>query len=267
MSGLSETLAPVSSIFGAGLSKIGQYKFIIYGLIGLALIFGVIYMIIQFKKKKNQWTHKIKVSRKLQDGRITKEVIHLARRFPKQKGVEMFELEKPLLGVYLIPQPGAYTDPNTFSIVLDEENRIYLNKGVKFNVATQSMEISLVHAGIDVAMSDMKEKWQEAHQVNKKITTMELIAAGLKALLIISVLILAIVGLGEWGDSQTARATQETQKAVAMENLAEAIETMQTTVNTQQLQLVPMLKALYGTDNIAGKIKDYCVEGEDEIVE
>lgn len=267
MSGLSDTIAPATNILSDGFASIGQYKILIYAMIGLAVIAGIVYMLYMFKKKKNQWTHKFKVKRILQNGVVTPEITHLARRFPKQQGVEVFELEKPLLGSYLIPAPGEYTDVNVFSIILDADNRIWQDKGTTFNKDTQSMELSAVHAGIDVEMHTMKERWQEAHSTNKKITAMEMIAAGLKAIMIIAILIMGIVGMGEWGDSQTARATMATAEATAMENLAKAVETMETTVNTQQLQLIPMLKALYGTDNIAGKIKDYCVEEEDEILE
>lgn len=255
---IKDQVDTVSNVFGSSLSTIGQYKWVLIGVVILAIVIAIIYVIVQFRKKKTQWTHKFKVKRILQNGTITPEIIHLARRFPRQQGVDVFELEKPLLGSYLIPAPGEYVDINTFSIILDSNNRIWNDKGIKFNKDTQSKELSMIHAGIDVEMNSMKERWQEAHQSNKKITTAELIKAGLKALGIVAIVILGILAISEWGDSQTARADMETQKAVAMQNLAEAVKTMETTVNTQQLQIVPMLKALYDTDNIAGKIQNYC---------
>ena len=254
----------VGNMFGGGLSTIGQYKWILIGVVVLALIIGIIYMFVQFRKKKTQWTHTFKVSRVLQDGTITPEILHKARRFPKQQGVDVFELEKQLLGSYLIPAPGAYTALNTFSIVLDSDNRVWNNLGTKFNKETQSKELSMVHAGIDVEMHAMKEKWQQAHQADKKITTAELIKAGLKVIGIVAVVILGIMAISEWGDTQTERASMESSKAAAMASINDAVILMEKTINTQQLQLVPMLKALYETDNIAGQIKNYCVVSEEE---
>jgi len=49
-----------------------------------------------------------------------------------------------------------------------------------------------------------------------------------------------------------------------MEKLGEALESMQGVVNTQQLQITPMLQALYGTQHISEEINRYKVPIEDE---
>ena len=264
MGTIGDALSPAMNVFGNSASSIGQMKYLLILAVVVAVIIGIGAFVREVKNKKKQWTHKIKVTRKLLDGSFTKEVIHNCRRFPLQQGVEVFELEKPILGSYLIPQPSKYVDVNTFSIILDEHNRIWSNNGMKFNKDTQSLEVSAVHAGIDVEMHTMKERWQQAHTINKKITTAELIKAGLKAMMIIAITIISIIAIGEWGDSQQARAEKAVQEALAMENLNHALETMEKTVNTQQLQLVPMLRAMYETDNIAPYIQKYCENTEEE---
>lgn len=250
----------ILELIGTGLGsilKFGIVSYIFIGLIILTSIIGLIYFLHKWRKKKRQWTHTIKVRRELQDGSLTPEIIHKARRFPLQLGVEMFELEKAILGSFLIPQPGEYTGINEFSIVLDPNNRIYVNKGYKFNKDKQSIEVSGVHAEIDVAMSNMKEKWQKAHRVDEKLTTAQLITAGLKALGIVAIVILGIMGLKEWGQSQQYKAEAERMQAQAMHDLSEAMKTIDGTVNTQQLMIIPMLKAMYQTDNIAEVISRY----------
>lgn len=253
----------ISGVIGE-LFSFGIVTWVLIGLMIFAFIFGTIFVIHKHRKKKKQWTHKIKVSRLLRDGSLTQEIIHKARRFPVEKGVEVFELEKPIIGSYLMPQPGGYTGINEFSIVLDENNRIYLNKGYKFDKDKQSVNVSVVHAGIDVGMANMKEKWQQAHQIAKRITTAELIKAGLMALAIVALTIVLIMGLKEWGTAQQYHAQSDQAQAAAMKSINEAVQTIDKVVNTQQLEIVPMLKALYGTDNIAAEINKYRVGVDNE---
>lgn len=247
----------VSSLFGNMLNAFSRYWWIIAIIGGFAIFIGVAYWLSIFKKKKKQWTHKFLVRRLLQNGQLTSEVVHKARRFPLNKGVEMFELEKSILGCYLIPQPSGYTGVNEFSIVLDSNNRIYANKGYYFNKDNQSTSVSAVHAGIDVMMSNMKEKWQKAHKVEERITTAELIKAGIKIALIIAVVVILIVALQEWGKAQEFKSQSNKAQAEAMIHINEAVQTMEKVVNTQQLQIIPMLEALYGKENIAEEINKY----------
>lgn len=233
---------------------------------GVAIIVGIAYFISKVGKKKTQWTHKFLVRRLLQNGTLTPEVVHNARRFPLEKGVEMFELQNPILGSYIIPQPGEYIGINEFSIILDSYNRIYLNKGFRFNKDKQSIDVSAVHAGIDVEFANQKDKWQQAHKVEKRITTAELIKAGLKIIGIIAIVIIAITALKQWGKTQEFRAQSEQAQAEAMKHINEAVQTMEKVVNTQQLQIIPMLKALYGKENIEEEINKYRLENIGETV-
>lgn len=252
-------------MFTSMINALAKYWWIIAIIAGMGIFIGIAYWLSRVKKKKTQWTHKIKVRRQLQNGDLTPEVIHLARRFPLEKGVEMFELQKAILGSYLMPQPGEYTGINEFSIILDPYNRIYLNKGYKFNKDKQSIEVSAVHAGIDVEMANMKDKWQQAHKVEKRITTAELIRAGLKLIGIIAIVIIAIVALRQWGEAQQYKAQSDQAQADAMRHINEAVQTMEKVVNTQQLQIIPMLEALYGKENIADEINKYRAENAEVI--
>lgn len=249
------------------LNAIAKYWWVVAIIGGLAIFIGIAYWLTRAKKKKIQWTHKFIVRRLLQNGTLTPEIIHNARRFPLEKGVEMFELQKPILGSYIIPQPGEYTGVNEFSIVLDSYNRIYLNKGFRFNKDKQSMDVSCVHAGIDVEFANQKDKWQQAHKVEKRITTAELIKAGLKIIGIIAIVIIAIAGLKQWGEAQQYKAQSDQAQAEAMKSINEAVQTMEKVVNTQQLQIIPMLEALYGKGNIADEINKYRVENIEDIAQ
>lgn len=260
---LGEIAGKGGELIGGSISRLAKLKWVFLGIIILASIISFVWWLKKARDKKAQWTHKFRVRRLLQDGTVTPEVIHLARRFPLEKGVEIFELEKPILGSYLIPQPGEYIGINEFSIILDSYNRIWNNKGARFIKGTESLDVSAVHAGIDVQMANMKDKWQQAHKVNKKITNAELIKAGLKALGVIAIVILGVVAIQQWGDAQAAKAEVATQEALAMQHINEAVQTIEKVVNTQQLQIVPMLQALYGKEDISAEINKYRVLQED----
>ena len=247
----------LGQLFSGGLTVLARLKWIFIIILVVVAFVAIALFLNRARRKKTQWTHKVKIRRVLQNGTMTPEITHNARRFPLEKGVEMFELDKPILGSYLIPQPGEYTGNNEFSIILDSNNRIWVNKGFKFNRDSQSLEVSAVHAGIDVEMSNMKSKWQEAHKVQKKVTTLELLKYGLATLGIIAVVIIAIVALQQWGDAWQAKKEVAAQETLAMEHISNAVESMETIVNTQQLQIVPMLKALYGTNDITSVIQKY----------
>jgi len=254
---LNEAGGQIGSVLGGGLASLGQYKIFFYILLALFVIGIGLYIFTLIKKKKGQWTHEFEVQRILQNGQLTTPVIHKARRFQLDTGTENFELEKPILGNYIICRVGDYVGVNTMSIVIGQDNRIYTKKEVSWNADKSSEEISIVHAGVDVAWADLKAKYQHAHKNAKKITAAELIKAGLMGLLIIGAVVVLIVALGQWSEVHEQKTKQAEQNAIAMANLGEALETMQKVVNTQQLQITPMLQALYGKDNIAGEIEKY----------
>lgn len=244
-------------VLGGGLASLGKYKIFFFIILGLIIIGTGLYIYSLFSKKKKQWTHKIEVQRILPNGKLTEKEIKKARRFSINNGTENFELEKPILGNYIIPRVGDYIDNNTLGLVLDKDNRIYKKEDITWNKDKSCEEISLVHAGVDVTWNDLKEKYQHAHKNTKKITTRELIKAGITALLIIASVIVLIVALGNWSEVHKYKIEEASQQAKAMEQLNEALSVMEGVVATQQHQITPIIKAMYDTDNIADIINEY----------
>lgn len=255
---MSKIFDSAGSVLGNGASKLGQYKIVLFVILGLAILFGIGWFLSVALKKKNQWTHTIEVQRLFNDGSLSKASIHRARRFVPEKGVELFELEKPILGSYLLPQPGAYTSLNTFSIVLDEHNRIYTKKKTTYSKDKESEEVSIVHAGIDIQTQQMKDKWQAAHKQTKKLDTLALIKEGVKIIFIIAMVIIGVTAIQEWGDNQQIKAQAEADLASAMKFFMESQDKNIEFVNALQLQITPMLNALYGKENVAGEVRKYC---------
>ena len=114
--GIVSELEPATSIFKGGFSNLTSYSYFLIPLIVIVAGFLGIWVYKTYKRKNTQWTHTLRVRRVLGlNGELSNPVIHRMRRFPLIKKAEIFELEKPLLGGYLIPELDEYSGLNEFS--------------------------------------------------------------------------------------------------------------------------------------------------------
>src|SRR6056297_1619465 len=128
--GLGETLKPAGDIISFSGSNVAIF-FIV--LIVIAIIGGVIYFFSLNKKKKKQWTHNLIVRRELPNGQLSKKIVHKMARFPKIKGVDIFQLEKPFMGSWLFPEIQEYSNLNEFEIIVAKNNEVYFKNSEKFD--------------------------------------------------------------------------------------------------------------------------------------
>ena len=248
--GVMESLAPVTGIFSSGVSNLSSKVWILIPVVIISLFGFAIFMLKMLKGKKDQWTHQLKVRRVLQNGLMSEPIYHKMRRFPLIKKAEVFELEKPLLGGYLIPELDEYSGNNEFSIILDKNNRIYTNTGEYFDANKSSVNVSARHAEIDIQRANLKADFQNINKVSDRIQWATIAKYAFLGIMMIVIMIVSISAIGEWGDAKKAEAEQAQAMAQAMNNLATAMETVEATVNTQKLEILPMLKEIYNTKNI-----------------
>jgi len=253
---ISEVLAPAGNMIGGGFSGIVKYSWVLLPVVALISVALVVYLIKLRKKKKTQWTHKLKVRRVLDKDtkRLSPYIILNMRRFPLIKNAEVFELEKPLLGGYLLPELDEYSGENEYSIILDTNNRIYTDKGSYFNPDSSYVNVSAKHSEIDIQLSDLKSDWQNINKVSKRIEWATIAKYALIFTALIVGMVIVLVGLSKWGDAQQYNAEKELAEATAMESLAEAMYVVQATVNTQKLEILPMMKEIYKNQNLQGII-------------
>jgi len=251
---ISEVLAPAGKMVGGGFASMLKYTWVLLPIVAIVAITLGIWIYKLSKKKKTQWTHKLKVRRVLQNSLLSEPVYINMRRFPLIKKAEVFELETPLLGGYLLPELDQYTGDNEFSIILDRNNRIYTNQGEYFNPAKNSVNVSAKHSEIDIERSNLKADFQNINKVSKRIEWATIAKYAFMFTALVVAMVIIIVGLSKWGDAQQYRADEELAKASAMENLAEAMYVIQATVNTQKLEILPMMKDIYKNQNIQGII-------------
>jgi len=251
--GLTDGLAPAGEVLGGGFANLASYAWILIPLVILIAIGLGAFIWHKKKQKDTQWTHTLKVRRVMPDGRVSDPIIHRMRRFPLIKKAEVFELEKPLLGGYLLPELEEYTGHNEFSIILDRNNRIYTNKGEFFDPDKSSVYVSAKHAEIDVQRQNLKANFQNVNKISKRLEWSTIAKYAMISVAIIAITIIAIVGLQRWGEAQSFKAQEAQATAMAMEELNKALDTIEGSKNTDIL-ILQKLKELYGTNNIQGAI-------------
>jgi uncharacterized protein YbjQ (UPF0145 family) len=256
--GIGEELQPAIGIFSGGFANLASYAWVLIPLLVLVAVAVGFFVYSKIKDKEKQWTHTLKVRRVLQNGLLTDAVIHRMRRFPLIKKAEVFELEKPLLGGYLLPELDEYSGHNEFSIILDKNNRIYTNKGEFFNPGESNVYVSAKHSEIDIQRQNLKANFQNVNKVNKRVEWSEIAKYAMVSIAIIAITLIAIVSLQKWGESQEFQSSKAQAEAKAMEELNKALESIEANSNVNLLVL-EKLKNLYGTNNIQAeltKIKD-----------
>ncbi len=248
---LAEISGPATTTFSGTFAKIMSYAWVLFPIAIILFIAGGIWIWKTIKKKNSQWTHKLRVKRVGNDNRILpdEEIIRM-RRFPLIKKAEVFELEKPLLGGYLLPELDQYSGLNEYAIIIDTNNRIYTNKGEFFIKDKSSINVSAKHSEIDISRATLKADFQNINKVSKRVEWATIAKYIALTVFIIFGFILALQGISKWGEAQESKAIEAQAQAQAMQSLSEAISTMEATVNTQKLEILPLLQELYGTKNI-----------------
>jgi flagellar basal body-associated protein FliL len=263
---ISDSLEPATNILGGGIGNIASYAWVFFAVVIVVVIVGAFIIFRMFRKKKTQWTHKLKIRRVIQGGQLTKgqeqkqrlsDPIYInMRRFPLIKKAEVFELESPLLGGYLLPELDTYSGENEFSIILDINNRIYTNQGEYVDFDKNCVNVSAKHSEIDIQRSNLKADFQNINKTSKRIEWAEIAKYAFMAIALVVIMIISIVGIQNWGKAQAENAKAEQGQAIAMQNLASAMTTMEGVVNTQKLEILPMMREIYKTKNIQGIINE-----------
>lgn len=254
--GVGETLAPATGLFATGLSSMAKYAWVLYIFVGLGVFIFLGFMAKMLVDKKRQWTHTLKIRRVDQNDMVGEEVeIIKMRRFPLIKRAEVFQLEKPLLGAWLISELDQYSGKNEYSVILDMGNRIWINQGSHFIRDKCSMNVSAKHGEIDLAIADLTADYADINRTNKRIEWSQIAKYAMLGVLIIAVMIISIKGIGAWGEAQDAKAISDQAQAAAMQSLADAMKTSEGMANVN-LMILDLLKKGYGTNNLQPIIKE-----------
>ena len=250
-----QALGSSLSNFGDAAASLTRFSWVLWIFVPIAVLILVAVIVKTIVQNKKQWTHKLIIRRVTDNNRCSKPFTIKMRRFPLIRTGEVFELEKPLLGSYLISELDSYTGDNEYSIILDKNNRIYTNKGEFFSPDKSSINVSAKHSEIDIALGDFKQKYQEVHKTKKVTDWKEVAKYAMVGLLIIAVMVVSIKGIEQWGKSHQSDAEKAKYEAEAYANLAEKIKIIDGTVNTKNY-ILDKIKNLEGTNNVQGIIHE-----------
>jgi len=242
------------SSFSDGAAGLASYAWILWIFIPIALLIGVAYVWKLINKKNKQWTHKLRIRRVMAGGRLTSEDVIRMRRFPLIKRAEVFELERPLLGSYLMPELDSYTGKNEFSIIIDVNNRIYVSMGETFCPDKSCINVSAKHAEIDISRSDLRSDYQNVNKTSERLEWSKIAKFALLGLFIIAAMVVCIKGIEQWGSNHQADAQKASAEAEAYAQLGDMFEVVTAAINTQAI-ILEELQELKGTKNIQGVIK------------
>ena len=249
-------LASTTGMFKDGtMSIVSNYGWVLWLFVGLAVVIVIAVIIKALYNKKTQWTHKLEYRRVLPSGYLSKTNIIKMRRFPLIARAEIFELEKPLLGGYLISELDSYNELNMFSIIIDKSNRIYKNTGEKFCPDSSSVLVSAKHAEIDLARAELKAKYQNINKTTKRVEWAQIAKFAMIGLLILAIMIVSIKGIGAWSNAQESKAAQATAEAQAWIVIQEVMINVESNTNANIL-LTERLKELYGTNNLQSVVRE-----------
>ncbi len=259
-SGIGNVLAPTKDMLGGSIgSVLGKYGWVLFGFVILAILIGGVWLWKTVRKKSDQWTHTLKVRRVLDNDtkKLSSETATIKmRRFPLIKNADVFELESPLLGSYLCPELDRYSGNNEYSIIIDTNNRVYTDLGSYFNPDSNYSKVSARHSEIDIQLSDLKADYQNINKMSARVEWATIAKYAFLVIGVVAIMVVSIVGIQNWGEAQKFQAEADASMALAMQNLGEAMKTVESTVNTQKLEILPMMKKIYGTNNIQGIINE-----------
>ena len=254
---ISQEIGAATNILAPSASFL-KYAIWLLPLVAIVTAVCIGLLVKRYNAKKFQWTHVLKVRRSLSDGlTLTDEETQIRmRRFSILNGADVFELETAVLGIYLFPELDKYSGVNEFTIILDNNNRIYTPEKTTWTKSPGSINVSAKHSEIDLARKTLKEDFQNINKVTKRIEWAEIAKWAVIFMALVVVMVLGIVGLSKWGEAQDARANVAQADVAMSENMVKVMEVMSSTVNTQKLEITPMLKKLYGTENLQGIINN-----------
>ena len=235
--------------FKDGLASVTSYSWVLWIFVPLAALILIAVIWKMYNQKNKQWTHTLRIKRVLANNLLSKEWTVKMRRFPLIKRAEVFELQKAVLGSLLMPELESYTGINEFSIIIDNNNRIYVSKGEYFDKAKSSINVSAKHAEIDISRSDLRADYQDINAVSKKVEWKDIAKFAMMGLLIIAVMVVSIKAIGMWGENHKADAAKAAAEVEAFANLADAMETIAGAKNTDVL-ILDLLKQLFETENL-----------------
>jgi hypothetical protein len=254
---ITDTVLPENGLINNSINSLGNYSWVLWIFLGIFIFGTIIFFIAMMRRAKKQWTHKLVVRRIINnsDDLSQPDTIRM-KRFPDKKLTDFFILEKPLLGTFIFQSTGKYSDTNTFSIIIDSNNRIYTEKASKLDRTKGIMSISAVHPNVDTRWHLMLESFDKMDEIKPGTDWAKIGKWAMIMLLIIGSIIVGIVALQEHTKQVTITAERDKAMAAGMIEFAGAMAAMESSVLTQAV-LFEAIKEMYGEAKMKQMVSDF----------
>lgn len=249
-------LDPAIGLLSGGLGIL-KYWWVVAILAVLAIIGFCAWYFKLWRKKEEQWTHKLNVTIELANGELDSRVlVHNMRRWKHkdENTPPLFELERPLIGSRIFVELEKYSGATSYDVVLGNDGRIYIPTKTIMCRDKNAKEVSVKHAGIDRARQHYTNRFEQMNATPSKIDGLTLLKYGLWGLIIIATMVVCITGLKEWGENAGFDAQEQQLKLQTWEQMNDVMITVESVLNTQAL-IIPDLKDKYG-NNLQAAIKN-----------
>lgn len=247
---------PAIGLLSGGMGIL-KYWWVVAIIAGLFLLGFCAWYFKLWRKKSEQWTHKLNVTIELANGELDQNItVHKMRRWKHkdENTPPLFELEKPLIGSRIFVELEKYSGATSYDVVLGNDGRLYIPTSVKMCRDKNALEVSVKHAGIDRARQHYTNRFEQMNETATRIDGLTLLKYGLWGLIIIVTMVVIITGLKEWGETAGFDAQEQQLKLQTWEEMGKVMITVESVLNTQAL-IIPDLKDKYG-NNLQAAIKN-----------
>jgi len=247
--GLGSLFSPMLGTVTSGLT--GWFKYVILAILGLGVIFAVVYFWNSNKKDKKKWNKTVRV---WQEDKTTGK-IPLNPYVIKAKGITLngskyIFLNKPLMGSKLIPLLNHYTKPGLYDLIVTADNRFFLMNGItNIDKKRKELGVGLRYPGIDHQFDEINQKYASMNKTNNFDRTMEIIKKLSQVIFPIILLIALIVGGNYFVKWSKNNADQSKAQLQVMQQINTASASYKEGQDTMVI-ILNQLKQLTGNSNL-----------------
>jgi len=255
---MADPVGTITGTIGGGISSLSGYLWIIWVLIGIAVLGTIIYFGATFFKNKEKWNLTFRVYQENnQHGTLYLDpVVIKAKRVTLSNGLRLIYLEKEILGKKLFPLLNFYTRPGVYDLVITSDNRIFIVTGISgIDEKRKELKVGIRYPGIDYSLEEVNRDHAKLNQLDRRSDLLGMVKAAATAIVAIVLLVMLIVGGKYYMDGKSIDAQIAQSELALFENLQE-YQINQAEQANAMLLVTEKLKQLLGTNNLRGELNN-----------
>lgn len=255
---MADTVGTITSTLGSGVASLSGYLWIVWVIIGVAVLGTIVYFGATFLKNKEKWNLTFRIYQENnQHGTLYLDpVVIKAKRVTLSNGLRLIYLEKAILGKKLFPLLNFYTRPGVYDLVITSDNRIFIVTGIAgIDEQRKELKVGLRYPGIDYSLEEVNRDHAKLNQLDRKNDLLGMVKAAATAVVAIILLVMLIIG-GKYYMEGKAIDAQIAQSELALFDSLQEYQVTQVEQANAMLLLTEKLKQLLGTNNLRGELNN-----------